>query len=753
MVPLDGEFNVDLLARYFAGGLAADRPVKWRAAQFPYVFTPPGREGFLFSTDARFSGDAKFKSTAVLERDQRTDAGGAARMSFDTTIEPTAQPRRYSIEATVTGDDDIEVRNVQNVIAVPPFVLGVKTPRYVARPGAITPELIAINGKGEAVEGLEMTLRFIKRNWISTLQASDFAQGAAKYVTQVHDETLLERKVASAKEAQKIELEAKDAGVYLVQLEAYDRIGRRQQVSVDFFVGGDTPVTFQRPPSSTATVTLDKEKYAPGETATLLVQSPFQNARALVIVEQPSGVYDYQFIDIANGFGRYALTLKKEQTPKLAVHFLIMRGRLKDSAPTAASSIDQGKPITIAATKWIEVTPVKNIVTVKLEAPGKARPGQEVEVSLRLADDAGKPLAGEATFWMVDQAVLSLAKEQPLDPLANFIVARDTKMAARDTRNMAFGIIPLEEVPGGDGAALEEWGAENNISVRQEFHAGADLSAEREDRRRRDRQNQGEAAGHADRVQVARQGGQRRRPLRLRGRRNADPPGAGGAAGVAALRAARRLARSRARRARRGRTRRRRLRVDIGARSRYTGRGELKDRVDAKQARASRRARQRSRAKSRRAKRQARLQDRTRRRSRQRCGRNRPAAQTRPRSHAPIRGRRDRRRREQDAPHRQRRSSSRKFFAQDRAGRRPRRGEARRGTERSGRISVRLHGAASLAGALGSRAERLFACSRRGGVGGAHFRQCEDDRAGGRTIDRRRRTRPPSGRARPATSR
>ncbi|HEY8138901.1 MAG TPA: MG2 domain-containing protein, partial [Methylocystis sp.] len=459
MVALDGEFSVELLARYFAGGLAADRPVKWRAAQFPYVFTPPGREGFLFSTDARFSGDAKFKSTAVLERDQRTDAGGAARMSFDTTIEPTAQPRRYSIEATVTGDDGIEVRNVQNVIAVPPFVLGVKTPRYVARPGAITPELIAINGKGEAVEGLEMTLRFIKRNWISTLQASDFAQGAAKYVTQVQDETLLERKVASAKEAQRIELEAKDAGVYVVQLEAYDHIGRRQQVSVDFFVGGDTPVTFQRPPSSTATITLDKEKYAPGETATLLVQSPFQNARALVIVEQPGGVYDYQFIDIANGFGRYALTLKKEQTPKLAVHFLIMRGRLKDSAPTAASSIDQGKPITIAATKWIEVTPVKNIVTVKLEAPGKARPGQEVEVSLRLTDDAGKPLAGEATFWMVDQAVLSLAKEQPLDPLANFIVARDTKMAARDTRNMAFGIIPLEEVPGGDGAALEEWGA------------------------------------------------------------------------------------------------------------------------------------------------------------------------------------------------------------------------------------------------------------------------------------------------------
>jgi len=469
MVPLDGEFNVDLLARYFAGGLAADRPVKWRAAQFPHVFTPPGREGFLFSTDSRFSGDAKFKSTAVLERDQRTDAGGAARMSFDTTIEPTAQPRRYSIEATVTGDDGIEVRNVQNVIAVPPFVLGVKTPRYVEKPGTIAPELIAINGKGEAIEGVAMTLRLVKRNWISTLQASDFAQGAAKYVTQVQDETLLERKIASTKEAQKIELAVKDAGVYLVQLEAYDRIGRRQQVSVDFFVGGDTPVTFRRAPSATASVTLDKEKYAPGETATLVVQSPFQNARALAIVEQPNGVYDYQFFDVANGFGRYALTLKKEQMPKLAVHFLIMRGRLKDAAAAAGGAgFDQGKPITIAATKWIEVTPVKNVVSVKLDAPQKARPGQEVEVALRLSDDAGKPLAGEATFWMVDQAVLSLAKEQPLDPLANFIVARETKMAARDTRNMAFGVIPLEEIPGGDGS-LDEWGAENNISVRKNF--------------------------------------------------------------------------------------------------------------------------------------------------------------------------------------------------------------------------------------------------------------------------------------------
>ncbi|MFT4098477.1 MAG: MG2 domain-containing protein [Rhodoblastus sp.] len=468
MVPLDGQFSVDLISRYFAGGLVAERPVKWRAAQFPHVWTPPGREGFLFSTDSRFSGEAKFKSSAVLERDGRTDSGGASRMTFDTTIEPTAQPRRYSIEATVTGDDDTEVRNVVNIVATPPFALGVKTPRYVEKPGAIEPQIIAVDGKGDAVEGLDMNVRFIRRNWVSTLQASDFSQGAAKYVTQTIDDTLVERKVTSVKDAQKLSFEAKEAGVYLVQVEAYDRIGRRQQVSVDFFVGGQTPVTWARAPSQTATVTTDKEAYAPGETATLLVQSPFQKARALAIVEEPSGVNRYEWIDIDNGFGRYTTTLAKEEMPKLAVHFLIMRGRLPDTAPNPSAPFDQGKPVTIAATRWVTVTPEQNIVNVKLDAPGKARPGEEVEATIRLSDEKGAPLSGEATFWMVDQAVLSLAKERRLDPLPDFIVERPTTMAARDTRNMAFGVLPLEEIPGGD-AGLDEWGAETNISVRKNF--------------------------------------------------------------------------------------------------------------------------------------------------------------------------------------------------------------------------------------------------------------------------------------------
>ena len=463
--PLDASFSVDLLARFFAGGMLSDRPILWRVTQTPYAWTPPGRDGFLFSSDSRFSGDDTFRSTPVLSRETKTDAGGSAQLTLDPTIEPTAQPRQYLVEATVTGDDDMQVRGVQRITALPPFVLGVKVPRYVDKLGALDPEVVALDGEGHEVAGLAMSVKLIHRQWNSVLQASDFAQGSAKYQTQVLDETAAERQVTSGAAPVPVHFGVAEAGVYLVEVTAADKVGRTQTVRVDLFMSGDTPVTWQRPPSDTVTVTTDKPKYDPGETATLLIESPFQNARALAVVEEPEGRFRYDWVDIANGYGRYALPIRKQQMPRVAVHFLLMRGRLP--GPVVASApFDQGKPTTLAATKWVTVNPTDNRVNVTFEAPAEARPAQEFDLVLHLADARGQPVAGEATVWMVDQAVLSLAKEAPLDPLPAFIVNRPSTMAARDTRNMAFGVIPLQETPGGDENG--DFGMEN-ISVRKNF--------------------------------------------------------------------------------------------------------------------------------------------------------------------------------------------------------------------------------------------------------------------------------------------
>ena len=88
----------------------------------------------------------------------------------------------------------------------------------------------------------------------------------------------------------------------LVEISAQDRLGRRQTVSADLYVAGDTPVAWEQPKANVFETTLDKTAYDPGEVANLLLKSPFQSARALIIVEGPKA-NQYHWVNIENGQG------------------------------------------------------------------------------------------------------------------------------------------------------------------------------------------------------------------------------------------------------------------------------------------------------------------------------------------------------------------------------------------------------------------------------------------------------------------
>jgi len=468
-VSLDKKFEVSLTSKYYAGGQLVARPVRWRVTQYPYTWSPQAREGFVYSSDGRFSGREAFRASPVMNVESKTDDSGAARLELDPTIEPTAQPRRYVVEATVIGADDQTVTNTLQVHALPPLVLGIKAPRYLERAKQISAEIIALGADGKLIENQPIKLRLLKREWHSHLQATDFSQGDAKYVTNVVDETVLEKTIRSGKKPVQLELPVNSAGVYIIELVAHDEMGRAQLVSVDLYVGGKEPVTWSRPPTKIFKVSSDKKKYKPGDVAKLILESPYQSARALAIVEAPDGNH-YTWVKVRGGAASFKVHLQKTYTPRIPVHFILMRGRIGDTHP-AATQLDLGKPATVAATKWIEVTPVRNIVQVKLDAPAKALPGAQIHIAVHLADQNDRPLSGEVTLWLVDQAVLALGKEQRLDPLPDFIHARNSRLITRDTRNLVVGHVPFDEEPGGGEAAADKAAKQliDKVTVRKNF--------------------------------------------------------------------------------------------------------------------------------------------------------------------------------------------------------------------------------------------------------------------------------------------
>jgi uncharacterized protein YfaS (alpha-2-macroglobulin family) len=467
--PLDREAAIALTATYYAGGRVAGRPLQWRVTQFPYTWTPEPRPGFLYSSDGRFSKVAKFESTPALVRQDATDADGGASITLNPGLEPTAQPRQYVIEATVTGADDQTVTATKRVLALPPFVLGIKVPRFLEQAARLEPEVVAVGPDGKPVVGLPITVRLLRRSWHSVLRAGDFSEGVAKYQTDVVDEKILEATVASAAAPVRVPLAIQGAGVYVVELEARDRLERAQSIAVDLYAGGAEALSWPKPAAGVFSAAPDKKEYAPGESATIVLASPFQNASALAVIEAPEG-NRYSWVEVRGGAASFAVPILPTFVPRVPVHFVLMRGRPAGTAPLPGTITDLGRPTTVAATTWITVSPVENRVAVALEAPAKAQPGDEIAIKVRLADGRGAPLSGEVALWLVDQAVLALGSEQRLDPLPDFITQVVSRLVVRDTRNLVVGFLPFAETPGGDGGrALEAGDLFDRTTVRRNF--------------------------------------------------------------------------------------------------------------------------------------------------------------------------------------------------------------------------------------------------------------------------------------------
>lgn len=469
-VALDAPFEVGLTARYYAGGRAEGLDVEWSVSHRPLSWSPASVEGWYTSSDGRYSRAPGYETAPSDSRGGTTDASGADTVEVDPSREPDARPRTYTIEATVTGPDGQTVTSVQRVRAVPAFVLAAKLPRVLAPAEALKVQAQAVGPDGAPVSGRPLTIRLKSRRWHSHLQASDFSTGVPRWVTEPVDEVVHEVTRTSGEAPIEVALPADRAGVWVVEVESRDTLGRSQMLSVDVFRKGNEAVAWEKPESRVFRLSADAGTYTPGETATVVIRSPFQQARAVVAIESPAGL-ETRAVEVRGGQASFEVKIDETMAPRLPVHVLLWRGRVEAPAPTAESMTDLGKPQTLASTHWLRVDPTHRKLEVTLDAPARATPGEEIDVEVSLTTPDGKPAAGEVTLWLVDRAVLALGKETPLDPLGSFLGSTSAQLRWHDTRGMTFGRFPFAKMPGGDG--MDDMMAMPAAARMREMSAGA----------------------------------------------------------------------------------------------------------------------------------------------------------------------------------------------------------------------------------------------------------------------------------------
>lgn len=471
-VRLDEPFELLLTADYYAGGRVVGQQVTWSVSRYPYVVSSPAFPGFLFASDERFTGRSANRTVGSSVHYDVTDENGSATLTLNPRQENEGQPIRYIVEATVRGADRMTVSTTHQVKALPPFMLGLYHPRIIKDGTALEPKIVVLGHDEMPVEGQPFTLRIYRREWHSYLSESDFTTGDARYVSDVVDRKIYEEQMVSRDEIMEFGLPVDEAGVYVIEILARDSLGRLQLVKTDTFLEGEEAVAWEKTDANVFETVPDKVWYEPGDRARILLKSPYQNARALAVVEGPTE-NEYQWVQVAGGQAVFEFDIQGEMAPRIPVHFLLMRGRLPGTG-AQTGRVDRGKPAAMASTRWLAVVPKDNRLNVSLKHEAQQQPGTTLKVDITLTDPDGRALDGEVALWLVDRAVLSLAPERFINPLDRFIDQTYSSLRFRETRNMVVGNLPVEETAGGgwgfeDRAAASEAELLDQVTVRKTF--------------------------------------------------------------------------------------------------------------------------------------------------------------------------------------------------------------------------------------------------------------------------------------------
>lgn len=465
-VPLDKPFEVLLTANYYSGGRVTGEEVTWEIEQYPYGVRAASFPGFVFSTDERFSSGPRSEAAETGTRSAVIDQDGAARLMLDPRLERDGKARRYVITGTVRGADRQAVVQSKQVYALPPFSVGLKTDRLVKGKRTIDGEFLALDHEEKPLAGKELTVRLIQRQWHSYVAETDFTTGEAKYVSESVDVPVGERQLVSGAGPVPLSFDAAESGVYILEVSSRDYLGRRIVARQDLFVSAEGQVAWERKSAGLFEMTADKDRYLPGETARVVLKSPYRDGFALVATEAPDG-NRYSIVPIKDGRGLLELPVRGDMAPTLPLQAILYRGRVAGAG--LSGMVDLGKPATVGASLVLRVQPVENQVQVTVAHPERANPAQRIVVEIAAKDEKGRPVDGAATLWLVDKAVLSLGKERALDPLPAFLDQLGSAVRIGDTRNRALGLIPVNEIPGGDGSDELLGDLFNRSTVRKNF--------------------------------------------------------------------------------------------------------------------------------------------------------------------------------------------------------------------------------------------------------------------------------------------
>ncbi|MFM7581874.1 MAG: MG2 domain-containing protein, partial [Caldilinea sp.] len=330
---LQGEtIRVTVQANYFSGGPLANAPVEWRIAGYNFVFTWPEAPAGRFYSFEPFDPEQPDYTPydgyqgLVQEGRGQTDANGTFVVELPADLGATLASQRWTLDATITSPTYQAVyQSTSFPVYRGEYSIGLSPKSYVAEVGApATIDVASVRPDGTMYAGAKLTVVAYEYVWNSLYeQAEDgnFYWKSSAERTPVYTTTVTtdDRGLAA------FDFTPSKGGQYQVTATGEDTLGNTIRSALFLYAaGGDDFVAWPRQNNDRIELVADKKRYAPGETANILVPNPFVGAvKALVTVER-SGVLESRVVEFTDSSETLEVPVTAEHIPNIFVGVVIV---------------------------------------------------------------------------------------------------------------------------------------------------------------------------------------------------------------------------------------------------------------------------------------------------------------------------------------------------------------------------------------------------------------------------------------------
>lgn len=424
VTPKDGDIvrgqstSAQVNVNYFFGGGVANRPVQWNVLAEDYFFTPPwgGNYSWHDVDDPWICFDCWWFSRyapppqPILSGSGVTDRNGALSIELPGDLknadgQPITQSVRLIVEATVTGADNQVISGRGSITRhTGEFYVGVQTRDYVGEENKpVAADVIAVDWQGNRLANKAIEVSVVRREWQNRFIENEF--GGGTWQSDVKDTPVATLNVTTNERGEaSITFTPPQAGSYKITAKAVDNGGRQIRASVFMWVTGREFVSWRRDNNDRISLIGGKSSYTPGETARILIPSPFQGEHwALVTIERGS-ILRHELLRITGNSQIYELPITPDLAPNIYVSVVLIKGQ------DATNKLSDYKVGLLP----IEVKPIAQTLNLTLTPDrSTALPGEVVTYTIRATNAAGVPVQADFSLDLVDKAVLSLKPRTP----------------------------------------------------------------------------------------------------------------------------------------------------------------------------------------------------------------------------------------------------------------------------------------------------------------------------------------------------